>query len=170
MLTAVPKAWLSSDFAIRSDHGPVTEVELAWFREAGSFALGGRAYQVYREPGFGPFALAAEGMIVARAEKPSAFRDRFVVSYDGAEHVLERVSVWRRAFALYDGDPLIGTMEPAGAFSREARIDLPDRLPLAVRIFLVWLMLITWRRGEAAALLPAFLPVALYAGHLVAGA
>jgi hypothetical protein len=39
---------------------------------------------------------------------------------------------------------------PAGASSREARVDLPGRLPLAVRIFIVWLALVTWRRDEAA--------------------
>ena len=35
---------------------------------------------------------------------------------------------------------------PEGLFTRRARINLPEELPLPVRVFMIWLTVILWKR------------------------
>jgi hypothetical protein len=52
---------------------------------------------------------------------------------------------------LFDGDKQIGSVYPAGHFTRRSMIDLPGDWPLATRIFVFWLVFVMWRRQQAAA-------------------
>ena len=60
--------------------------------------------------------------------------------------MLRMASRLRRRFVLIEGDREIGAIRPAHLFSRSALADLPDDLPLAVRIFMIWLVLLLWKR------------------------
>jgi hypothetical protein len=51
----------------------------------------------------GDFIIEAGGRELARATKPSAFRDTIIVHYGRRDLTLRKPSVWRRAFALMDG-------------------------------------------------------------------
>ncbi len=117
-------------------------------REAGRLILEEAVYPVYREGVFfGSFVLEHEdGAVLATAEKPSLFARRFDVEHDGSTYVLRMASRLRRRFVLIEGDREIGAIRPAHLFSRSALADLPDDLPLAVRIFMIWLVLLLWKR------------------------
>ncbi len=117
-------------------------------REAGRLILEEAVYPVYREGVFfGSFVLEHEdGAVLATAEKPSLFARRFEVEHDGSTYVLRTASRLRRRFVLIEGDREIGAIRPAHLFSRSALADLPDDLPLAVRIFMIWLVLLLWKR------------------------
>ena len=49
---------------------------------------------------------------------------------------------------LLDGSQQIGSVAPESVFTRKAAADLPERLPLPVRMFIVWLTMISWRREQ----------------------
>jgi len=65
--------------------------------------------------------------------------------------VLEATSPWRRPFELKEDDEVIGRIAPRSVFRREVEVDLPEDLPLEIRLFLVFLTLILWRRSDNAA-------------------
>jgi len=126
----------------------VALLEADRMREAGRLILEEAVYPVYREGVFfGSFVLEHEdGAVLATAEKPSLFARRFEVEHDGSTYVLRTASRLRRRFVLIEGDREIGAIRPAHLFSRSALADLPDDLPLAVRIFMIWLVLLLWKR------------------------
>ncbi len=153
MLTAIPKNWFSWDFAVQEGEKPVAKLDLSLWREKGTLTIEGKDYRVYREGLLrGEFCLECEGKILARAEKPSAFRRSYIVSHAGREYTLQARSPWRRPFILLQGSQEIGSIAPQRIFTRKANADLPDSLPLPLRVFLLWLTVILWKReAESAA-------------------
>jgi len=151
MLRAVPNGWLSWNFTIYEDNKAIAKIDLAWLREAGELNLDGSNYKVYREGLVsGSFIIEKEGMVLARAEKPSALIRSYKVNYNNKSYVLEAVSALLREFVLREGGQAIGSVRPEGAFTKKAIIDLPADIEMPVRIFMVWLILILWKRDEAA--------------------
>jgi hypothetical protein len=149
MLTAVPKQWFSWDFTVTEGSQPVANIDISWWREKGLLTVQGADYRVYREGMMsGDFILESAGSVVARAQKPSAFHRAFVIAYEGRRYTLRAESLFRRSFLLLDGDRQIGSLSPDGMFTRRATVDLPPALPLAVRVFVIWLAVILWKRAS----------------------
>lgn len=148
-LRIVPTHWYSWDVTVTDESRPVADIATSWWREKGELTIGDTTYRVYREaPMSGAFVLEHAGCVLARAEKPSVFRRTFVIRHAGREYTLRRESMFRRAFVLLDGSRQIGSLAPNGAFTRKAAADLPRDLPLPVRMFIVWLTVISWRREQ----------------------
>lgn len=153
MLSAVPKHWFSWDFAIEdSARQPVAEVSLSSWRERGTVSIRGVEHRILREGALrGAFLLEAGGSPLARAEKPSAFRNTFRIEHGGKQYTLKPRSTWRRERVLFEGNREIGAIVPESCFSRRARVRLPDELPLVLRLFVVWLTMLVWKRDSDAA-------------------
>lgn len=150
MLTATPRNWWSYDYMIHAGERLVAEVSRAAFAERGTLQIDGQSYSVVREDGLGPWVLRGPaGDELARAEKPSAWRDGFLLSVDGRELVFERPSPWRRHVVLRQGGAVIGEIRHASTWGRDAIISLPAELGLPVQLFLTLLMLFMWQREDA---------------------
>lgn len=147
MLTAVPKSWFSWDFTVMDGTRTVGDIDVSCWREKGVITVAGADCRVYREGLMsGDFILASEDNVLARAKKPSAFRRAFIVQYADTQYTLRPASAWGRAFALLDRDRVVGMLSPRGLFTRRAAIDLPETMPLSVRVFIIWLAVIIWKR------------------------
>jgi hypothetical protein len=150
VLQIVPTHWYSWDFTVTEESRPVADITTSWWGEKGALTIDDTTYRVYREgPMSGAFVLEHAGSVLARAEKPSVFRREFVIYHAGHEYTLRRESMFRRAFVLLDGSRQVGSLAPKSAFTREAAADLPRDLPLPVRMFIVWLTVISWRREQS---------------------
>lgn len=148
MLTATPTHWFNWDFTVYDGDRAVATIDLASLREAGELEVDGAGYELRREHWMGGrYSLHKDGWPVAEAEKPSAFYRRFEITYQSRTYVLRAPSAVRRAFVLEKDDKIVGTIAPEGIFTRRMRIDLPDALPLPVQTFLVWLVVLMWRRA-----------------------
>jgi hypothetical protein len=149
MMQVVPTHWYSWDVTVTDESRPVADITLSWWREKGELTIDGATYPLYREaPISGDFVLEHAGRVLARAEKPSVFRREFVIRHADREYSLRRESMFRRAFVLLDGSQQVGSIAPNSAFTRKAAADLPHDLPLPVRMFIVWLTVISWRREQ----------------------
>jgi hypothetical protein len=151
MWSAAPKHWFSWDFTVRDlALAPVAEISLSSWRERGAVVVAGVEHTVSRQSLLGRFVLERGGSVIASAEKPSAFRKMLRIEHDGRHYTLEPRSVWRREMVLYSGDQEIGSIAPDSCFARRARVTLPDALPVALRLFVVWLAMLTWKRDADA--------------------
>lgn len=151
-LQVAPTHWYSWHFTVRKDSQLVANVDVNAWGEQGALTIDRTHYQMYREGWMnGSFVLERDGSAIAHAEKPSAFRRRYLIRYRDREFALVARSAFRRSFALLDGSQEIGSVEPIGLFTREATADLPDTWPLPLRAFVIWLTVIQWRRDSAAA-------------------
>lgn len=62
--------------------------------------------------------------------------------------MLRAVSLWRSEYQLLDlldSERIVGSIRPAGALRRGVEATLPDDLPLEVRVFILWVVLLLWR-------------------------
>ena len=146
-LSAIPKQWFSWDFRIMDRARQVAEIDVAWWREQGLLTVLGVPYKVYREGLMrGAFILETAGSVVARAEKPDALFRRVLIEYQGRQFILRAKSVFGREFTLFDGQRDIGWIAPEGIFTRRAEARLPEELPLPVKVFILGLVIILWKR------------------------
>ncbi|MCX6559393.1 MAG: hypothetical protein NTZ26_02655 [Candidatus Aminicenantes bacterium] len=147
ILHAVPKAWLAWDFDVRDDADqPLGEARLSSWRERGAVCAGNVEYRVFRESLLGAFVLEKEGLPLARAVKPSALLRSFEIELEGRAFTLKALSPVRRAMVLSEGGVVVGTIEPEGILTRQARIKMLDELPLVLKLFVIWLTLLIWKR------------------------
>jgi signal transduction histidine kinase len=147
-LSIVPKRWYSWDFNVFDGSRQVALVDVSTWREKGTLVVDGAEYRVSREGIMsGDFTLERHGSVLARATKPSAFRHTFIIKYDGREYVLRKKSIWRRAFVLLrNEDTEVGGVSPNSIWTRDATVSLPDEWPLAIKVFVMWLAIILWKR------------------------
>jgi hypothetical protein len=113
------------------------------------FDLGGQAYSVRRSGFLAPlYELQHSGSTLLSA-KQSAFVFRYSVSLDDRTWMLKALEITERRFGLFDGTTQVGTISPASRihYTSDITIDLPDTLPLAGQVFLIWLLL--WKWGAA---------------------
>ncbi len=148
MLTA-ERGGLSSDYEVRDDDGRhVGDVRLSAWIARGEVIAGGTRYRVRRDGGlFGAIALSGSGGAVAQAFPLHAFSRAFSIRFGERSFVLRSPSAWFREMRLLEGDQVVGTAVPEGVWSSRAHFDLPASLPMELRLFVVWLALLGWRRG-----------------------
>jgi hypothetical protein len=152
MLEMVPRNLFSNDYVVRLPEHAATVLDISNWRERGEFELDGAHYRLYREGRMsGAFILERDGAIIARATKPSVLRPRFDLELGGRPLILRRLSAFSRRFGVFAGDVQIGTIGRAGFVTRRANLDLPGDWPVAVQLFVFWLVLVIWRREAAAA-------------------
>jgi hypothetical protein len=142
-----PRRWYSWDYDVMSGDRTVAQIDLSAWRERAEIMIGDVTHRVFRESALGDFVLEASGRELARATKPSAFRDTIIVHYGGRDYTLLKPSIWRRAFALMDGDRQIGTIEPESAWTRRAIADFASDWPMPIQAFVIWLVIILWKRN-----------------------
>ena len=153
MLRGVPKSWFSTGYKLLENNTTIAIVDLSNWREAGELTIKGSTYRVYREGLMsGAFLLEDDtGSILSRAEKPSALYRSFLVEHGGRTYTLEAESTWFRKFILSEGGMQIGSVYPEHSMTRKSVVELPDEIPLAVRVFMFWLVMILWKRASDSA-------------------
>ena len=138
-------------FTVQEGGDAIAEINPSWFGERAEIRVKGRAYSAYRESMLaGTFVLQSEERTLARARKASAFVRAFDIDLAGRPMELKAVSVWRREFGLFENDVQVGRISPVRWFGWHAVIDLPPDIPLPAQLFLLWLVLVLWRRAAAA--------------------
>jgi hypothetical protein len=151
MLHALPTSWLSSHFRLESDGRDIGRLALAAIRERATFTVKDVEFSFYRESMAGDFVLDFQGSVLARAQKTSVLKRQFTLTFEDQSYTLSASSAFGRAFVLSEGEAEVGRVRPLKMFSNKAEIDLPDAVPLPVQVFCFWLVVVLWKRAEAAA-------------------
>ncbi|MDA0588221.1 MAG: hypothetical protein O2820_04810 [Planctomycetota bacterium] len=151
MLSAIPISWCSWSYQIEDLSQAVAAIDMAWLRERADVRIGDAEYKLGRYALVGGnFELSHEGELVAKATKRTFVRS-FDIEAGERRFELSAISIFGRTMGLYENGELIGKMAPVGFWSRRANADFPDGLPLDVRVFLIWFVLILWRRAASSA-------------------
>jgi hypothetical protein len=147
VLELVPKSWFSWNFDVLENGRLVAHLNNSAWAERGTISIDGSDYLVYREnPVSGYFILEKEGSLIARAKKPSAFRESFNIEYSGKSYTLRKESFMGRAFVLCEDDQKTGSLQTMGLFTRKATASLPEGMPMPIRVFIIWLTILLWKR------------------------
>lgn len=141
MLRTIPRNWFTWNCEVIKDGISIAGIEFAAWTNTGELLVEGDRYQVRRESLFsGNFFLEKDGTQLVKAVKPSPFRV-FQVDYADREYELKAESAWKRTFLLLFQGETIGVIQPEHSWTQRAIIDLPDKFPLVVQLFMVWLVL-----------------------------
>lgn len=152
VLTLRPRAWYSWDFEVVADDEVLAVIDKVWYRERASFTLDGVTYDVLRTQLLrGRFALQVHGRVVAEATKTSAFRRAFELRWEGQRYELRAAHPFWREFRLYQGGVPVGVIAPVSVLRRSAIAQLPAEIPLPVRLFIAFLVVVLWKRQSDAA-------------------
>ncbi|MDQ2640372.1 MAG: hypothetical protein M3Y79_07320 [Pseudomonadota bacterium] len=152
MLTATPRHWFSWNYTVSRETDRLADLNISWWREKGTLTVDGRQFSVYRERMMsGKFILESDGAVVASAEKPSSLRRRLLIEHAGRQYELKPHGLFSRTYDLHEGSAVIGSMSARGFFTRRMNVDLPETLPLPVRLFVTWLTVLLWKRESDAA-------------------
>ncbi len=142
--------WYSLNFDVKDGERQLAQVDVSALKEDGVLTIDGVAHGVYRDGVIrGDFLLERDGIVLARATKPSAFRNRMVIRYDGQTYEMEKASVWRRSLVVQSGGAEIGSIAPTSAWRRTAAVKLPQPWPLPLKVFVIWLAIVIWNREMA---------------------
>jgi hypothetical protein len=149
MLIATPTDWLRRNFLIEEDDKLVAAIEGSLLQQRASATVGTATYSLYRETLLrATYVITRGGQVVARARPQSMFNPRFDVTWGEQTLVLRRLSFWLPTFGVFKGYEQIGTVRRLGFLHRGAAIDGASSLPLEIRVFLLWISLMTWRRNQ----------------------
>lgn len=148
VLDITPRSWFSWKFDVMEGETLIAQLEMSSWRERAEIVLGDGAFELYRDGMTGPFVLEANGVIYASAMKESVLRNSFVVELADRTFQLRKTSAFSRTFVLLEDGTEVGRMNPVKALSRNAHASFPEEIPLGVQVFLVWLILIVWKRAS----------------------
>lgn len=111
--------------------------------------LAGRAYRLRRAGVVRQrfwLEAAADGVVVAQAAPISLARRALRVSGGGWAGTLRPNGAFSSGFTLLVGGQPVGAIRASSAFRRGLEADLPDDLPPALGLFLLWVILFQRRR------------------------
>jgi hypothetical protein len=149
MLTATPTNWLRRSYLIEEDDKLVADVDGAMLVERATATVGSAKYALYRETLFsGTYVLERGTHVVARAYRRSMFRTSFDVVWGDKTLALRKLSIWRPTYGVFENDEQIGTVKPVGFLSQRGTLDGASSLSLEIRVFLLWIALMMWKRNQ----------------------
>jgi hypothetical protein len=149
MLIATPTDWLRRNYLIEEDGKLVAEIDGSPWQEQASATVGTTTYALSRESVFrASYVIRRAGQVVARGRMQSIFSPLFDVSWGEQTLLLRRLSIWLPTFGVFKGYEQIGTVKRLGFFYRRGTVEGAASVPLEIRVFLLWIALMTWRRNQ----------------------
>ena len=149
-------------YEVTRDDAPAGAIECSRLWERATITIDGAGYAAGREGKMsGAFYLeTTNGIRVATAEKPSMSGRTFTIQVGDRTLTLKAASTFGRSFILTEHDVQIGVLAPRGWSARKWRAELPADLTPVVQAFLIWLVIILWRRAQAAILVTSSISTA----------
>jgi hypothetical protein len=146
MLKVIPHHWFTWNCDIVENQAIVGSIDFSVWGEAGHLKIQDEQFSTYREQG--SFYLADQRHCVAIATKPNPLFRQFFIKHGEARYELQATSASGRKFVVQEYGQVVGEIYPTHALTRGAIVDLPDSIPLAVRLFMVWLVITLWKRQQ----------------------
>ena len=138
-LQARPLRPFSSAHRVRSGCGDIATLKIYDPRQGGDLEVAHDRYRV--RPERGGFVLESSDGVLATASKPSA-RRWFEITYADRRLTVEAASALGRLYVVNEGVADRGAVRRRRApFVRGLEADLAPEVPLAVQLFIAWLML-----------------------------
>jgi hypothetical protein len=152
MLKVIPHHWFTWNCGIVENRAIVGSIDFSIWGEAGELKIQDESFRAYRESADSSnFYLADQQRCVAIAAKPNPLFRQFFIRQGETRYELQATSALGRKFIVQEYGQVVGSIYPVHAFTRQAIVDLPESIPLSLRLFMVWLVLTLWRRQKYAA-------------------
>jgi heat shock protein HtpX len=136
----VQKSFFSDIFLVYENGSEITEMKVDFTLQKGEWSAQFSDFQVEAE-GPGKFVLKSGGTVMARAEKIGLALSSLNVTFLNKPLSL-KAHMQQLRFDILESDQKIGAVSFSGGFSQAVQADVPSGFPLALSIFILWLVLI----------------------------
>lgn len=147
MLQSTRRGLFRHSYDITEDGRPITTITVTR-REGAAFEVDGRSYRIARD-GSRQFTLHGPDGELDHAERVNG--RTWTASSPAGQLELARTSLWKETWELRLAGPPIGTLRRDGPFKRTSTADLPARLPMPTRLFVLYVVETLWERNRQAA-------------------
>jgi hypothetical protein len=145
-MKVIPKAW-SYSFSVTDGTESVAQaVDLSFWRDQGELRIQGYIYKARRNRS--SYLLESTAGVLARAERPRRWLRELGIEHLDRRYTLRAKSPFRRQLLLLEGSTQIGSISPDGLFTRKAEVELPQALPLFLKVFIIWLAMTIWKQED----------------------
>ncbi|MBL8899184.1 MAG: hypothetical protein JNM84_16210 [Planctomycetes bacterium] len=143
-----PRGWFSRLTDVLAAERVIATLELSFFKDQGRAEIDGVSYELEHPQLFGrDYTMRRAGKTVLATRASGLFRPDYPFEHQGRRYVLARQSFWSHRLVLRDErNAEIGSIAPDGLLTRRATAELPEELPLPLRVFAIWLALAAWRQ------------------------
>jgi hypothetical protein len=151
LIEFAPKSLFATRYyGLKRDGVAIGQIDCGGIRQPASIVIGDATFRPARDGVLQTtYHLDGDGARLASAAPAGAAFRRFTVE-TGARTYTLAVSSWAgRRFTLTENGTAVGTIARTGFFTTKCKADLPDDLPIGVQAFLIWLVIIIWRRQAA---------------------
>ncbi|MDD9894258.1 MAG: hypothetical protein OXU24_00545 [Gammaproteobacteria bacterium] len=148
-MEAVPQSLFSRDYDVLENSRKIADIDMAWWGERADVLIDNTTYKIDKQ-GFikQTFSLLQGSQVLATARKESLLSREYVVEIGGTRYYLKRKSWLHRAMSLSNDITSLGVIRPRGFLKRGTIVDLPEEITLPVKVFVIWLVLLLWRREK----------------------
>lgn len=147
MLQSTRRGIFRHSYEVSEDGRPAATL-VGTRREGCTFEADGASYRVTRD-GYKAFQLIGPEGEIARAERVGGRTWAVSSLYIPLE--LVKTSIWKETWEVRRFGESVGALSQDGVFKNTSTADLPDDLPLALRLFVVCLVETLWERSRQAA-------------------
>lgn len=152
MLKVRKKNFLSNDYVAEESGVVVAELRRSRWRAQAEIAVQGRSLRLQKHGVLrDTFAVLDGDIPIIEVTQPTLWRSRLTFKFDGTEFQIMGKAWYSSRLLVKSGGAVVGSIRTRGLFVAGANVDLPDNLPLAVRVFVGWIAMIRWDEGAAAA-------------------
>ena len=151
LIEFAPKSLFAARYyTLKRGGAAIGQIDCGGIRQPASIVLGDATFRPARDGVLRTtYHLDGNGARLASAAPAGAGFRRFTVDAGARTYTLAVTSWAGRRFTLSENGTAVGTIARIGFFSTKCQADLPDDLPLEVQAFLIWLVVIIWRRQAA---------------------
>lgn len=147
----VPQGFFSRHYDLLRGGQVIASLQMALIQEAGEFTIGGHAFAIRRESFWKDvFAVTCDDQPVCQVSRKFWSRQFDITSADQM-WTLMRIGWFRRGHRLLVGEREVGTICPAGWFTRRRIAEFSDEVPLPIQVVCIFLVLIVSRREQQSA-------------------
>ncbi|HLD48712.1 MAG TPA: hypothetical protein VJA64_12875, partial [Desulfobaccales bacterium] len=143
-----PLSRFSQAYTILDGETPVTDLEIVPYDYSGAWTLGLERWEVscnWEMLGLQrKYSLRANNELKGRAQKNGLLSATHAVQFDGQTYTLEKESVFLRQFTLRQDGRSLGAIYPELPLKMTAVAELPSAMPVPLKIFLIFMVLLWW--------------------------
>ncbi len=148
MLHLRKKSLFSNKYIAEEEGIAVAELSLSRWRSQAELTIQARGLKLTKQGILkDSFGLLDGNSVIVKVTQPSGWRPRFVFHFDERDFEIRHKAWYSSTLLVKSGESVVGSIHPRGLFATEANVDLPDSLPLALRVFIGWIAMIRWGEG-----------------------
>ena len=143
MLEIIRKSTFSNDFIAKENGLLVAELDRATWSQTAIVEIEGKTYGFKRSGLVNDIYTLYNGSLkLLEVEQPSAWNSKLTFHLDQKEYALDTKNWFSSALKVEQDGDVIGDIHPASMLSSTIVVDLPDTLPLSIRVFVGWIAIL----------------------------